>query len=822
VEGNVAIDPGMIARARRHLATGDLILFTGAGFSLGASTPSGRRVATANELKGELWRLAFPSTPDVDPASSLGDVFDVAVSRARNAVRSLLQERLRVAPQTLPDRYGHWFSLPWFRHYTLNIDDLDEAVATHVNLPRDLRSISALREGMPQVSALLSVHLNGRLADAPDVTFSAPQYGQRLARPDPWYQMLVADLLHHPVVFVGTVLEEAGLWQHIELRQQRSREAVELRPPSYLVTPDLPAARAALLKRYNIDWIAATEEEFFDAVFGDAAAEAERGHAVLGQRFHPSRGRVLLRPVGELRQQEPPQDLALFLMGRQPTWADVTDGFAVERQFDSGLTAEVESGDFDVVLLTGTVASGKSTTTMRLALALEATGKSVAVFDGPDSDRSVPRVVSAIKTLAPDVVVIDELDLFGDRVGRLICEIAELPSPPLVVGALRNSRLQSLDLKDELSGLRVLERTVPLLSDTDIDALIDALSRANRLGRMTGMDTDQRRRVFRDLCGRQLLVAMFEATSGESFQQRVRSECEDLGGDARLVYGMAAIATAERFGVQREELTLGLGAITGGMDNEKLNVVQELITRQLLIAADGRLQVRHRWVAEASVEFFQSNGIIGPPLKALTLALAMKADPQTSMHARERRLLRRLLNHDYLQRMTADLAIVRELYALVEDHIAWDYHYWLQRGSLEVETGDLALAENFLNAAVSKAPARDFRVSTEYAYLLLKKASRSPRAPGATDWAETALKDLEHAMAERGVDDEYYFHVYGSQGLAWARRAPLLPEARRALVRRLMDAVDRGYALHNRSTNLKRLAEDLKKEYLSLAVDSGS
>ncbi len=227
-------------------------------------------------------------------------------------------------------------------------------------------------------------------------------------------------------------------------------------------------------------------------------------------------------------------------------------------------------------------------------------------------------------------------------------------------------------------------------------------------------------------------------------------------------------------------------------------------------------------MAETAVEFHQANGIVGPSLKALVIALALKADPQTSPLVREQRLLHRLLNHDYLQRLTANIATVREVYSLVENQLAWDYHYWLQRGSLEVETGDLALAENFLSAALSKAPARDFRVSTEYAYMLLKKAARTPRAPASGGWAEAAFKDLELAMAERGKDDTYPFHIYGSQGLSWARRAPLLPRDREALVRRLLAAVERGCELHPRQTALRQLANDLKKEYLMLAVNPSS
>jgi hypothetical protein len=128
------------------MSNGDLVLFTGAGFSLGAVSVSGETISSAGKLKDELWRLAFPSTPDVDDASSLGDLFDLAVARARNATRDLLKYKLTVDAVKTPERYRTWFSFPWYRHYTLNIDDLDEAVAARYELPRQLQAISGNNE----------------------------------------------------------------------------------------------------------------------------------------------------------------------------------------------------------------------------------------------------------------------------------------------------------------------------------------------------------------------------------------------------------------------------------------------------------------------------------------------------------------------------------------------------------------------------------------------------------------------------------------------------------------------------------------------------
>ena len=83
----------------------------------------------------------------------------------------------------------------------------------------------------------------------------------------------------------------------------------------------------------------------------------------------------------------------------------------------------------------------------------------------------------------------------------------------------------------------------PPLTDPDVDAL----TRANRLGELRGKSPAGQRKVLVDKCGRQLLVALIEATSGKRFDEKVESECAGLDGDAQLLYAITALAT--NFGI---------------------------------------------------------------------------------------------------------------------------------------------------------------------------------------------------------------------------------------------------------------------------------
>src|SRR5207248_311105 len=110
-----------------------------------------------------------------------------------------------------------------------------------------------------------------------NVTFSTPQYAQRLARDEPWYNQLISDLLARPVVFIGTNLDEPPLWQYVEKRQSRGgKSQQELRPKSYLVTPSLSQARESCLVEYNISYLAMTGQTFLADILkkiGDQSAQ---------------------------------------------------------------------------------------------------------------------------------------------------------------------------------------------------------------------------------------------------------------------------------------------------------------------------------------------------------------------------------------------------------------------------------------------------------------------------------------------------------------------------------------------------------------------
>jgi hypothetical protein len=146
------------------------------------------------------------------------------------------------------------------------------------------------------------------------------------------------------------------------------------------------------------------------------------------------------------------------------------------------------------------------------------------------------------------------------------------------------------------------------------------------------------------------------------------------------------------FGLQRNEILLGLGEST----NAVLNTVDLLVRRHIVrVGHEGGIWARHRVIAEVIRDELQKTCAIKELLQDLAHIGATQINPALRRSARPWRLLRQIIGHDFLIRVIGPDA-GRELYGEIENLLRYDYHFWLQRGSLEVELGDLDLAENFL------------------------------------------------------------------------------------------------------------------------------
>jgi len=816
-------EEALMSRLRNQVAQGNLILFFGAGFSNDARDQNSQLLPDSTQLARQLYDIAFPGV-EFEPETHLADAFQTARTRNPSSLRQYLLQRFSVDSATLPEYYARWFQIPWIRCYTLNIDDLPQAVSRRFSLPRPICSISATSGKIEGAStdSLEIIHLNGTISDdLDDVTFSDTDYAKRLTTPDVYWSRCASDMVAHPIVFVGTELDEPALWQYLEYRSTKGPPGIrEMRPGSYLITPSLARTRQQILSELHIEWLPMSAEDFAASFLTGIDAAISEGHKSIQVLRDAQHRRSTPQLVSYLTTL--PSAATEYLLGDEPTWDDLRAGRAIERECDPPLFEIAHSllahqTDPGPLLITGTAGTGKSTSLMRLALRLSDEGIPVYWVDEESNIEihSLNALVS--RTEGPLAILIDDADLFGSVLSGWARELPFIRDKVLFGMALRASKVEGLLDKSVIgANINLYEVDVPLLADPDIEGLLAVLDANNRLGVLKGKSHEKRVEAFRDQAGRQLLVAMIQATSGKAFKEKVYEEYADLNNIQQILYAIACVAYSQRYTLDREEMLLAAGS----HDNVTLVALEELANRHL-ISRDNiylKYRARHRVIADEIVSGLRKRDMMGIVLDGLSFAFAHRVRIDLPKSSRPWRRLIRFINHAFILEM-ASYSDGAAMYARLEPLLTWEPHYWLQRGSLEVEAGNLDLATHWLDQAISLAP-EDPKIETEYSYLLMKKAATDPADPRSPDWFEEGKTRLEALIDRIGKYDSYPYHVLGSQGLLYARRAALTQGQKQTLLRYLIASVKSGSERHPRHTQLADLLADLRTDYLQTAVAS--
>ena len=574
-----------------------------------------------------------------------------------------------------------------------------------------------------------------------------------------------------------------------------------------------------MLKDLNVDWLPLTAQQFAEIWLARLGPSVSAGFKTIARNQVDQERDGTPSLVSDI-SIEPGGEPSQYLLGHQPGWSDLQSGRAILRECDESIfqaaraALEPHHHHHAPLVVSGTAGSGKSTALMRLGLRLSGMGIPVYWIDETTNLKPYKLRQLVLDESGPLAVLVDDGDLWGRILTSWATEIPKCKPGTLFGVALRSSRIDGLVDSTSLGGIQPVEINIPNLTDKDVEELVAVLDRENRLGILKGLSHVKRIAAFKKEAGRQLLVAMIQATSGRKFTEKVYEEYHELDRTQKLLYGTVCLISSQRYTVDRNELLLAVG----GADNETLNSLEVLCRRHLISrrSIHSGYSARHRVIAEELIHHTEFRQWIGVILEGVLFALATTTDPDLPKSDKRWRRLIRFMNHDYLMR-ALDVGGAREVYQRIESLLNWDYHYWLQRGSLEVEIGDLSLARNFLDQARSLASG-DRLVENEYAYLQMKRAASSPHSPAAQDMFRQGYNTLEELIGVYGKQSPYHFHVLGSQALAWTRRATLPVSERSRVLSRTLAHVQKGAELHQNSEELRQLRDAVHREWLSIAV----
>ncbi len=807
------------------LSEGGIILFTGAGFSSDAKDKNGKNLPLSKDLAKELCNLIDLK---YSPKESLKDIFQVAIQKNKREVIKHLKERLTATPCSLDSEYKTIIGQPWHKAYTVNIDNLYDVAQAKFNFERRIVCHSGKMAGQPlhaqSPKDLIVIHLHGMLEDIPDhVTFSHEQYFEK-SFSDSCYNILSSEILQYPFLFLGSQLDEELFWHYIHLRKLKGsiRDFGELRPNSLLVIPELSSVRQELLRGYNITWIPQTRKEFCTHFLNPLKAESQKGLIKIKQ-FSKESDPNSIPTVSHLMNMEKGRPSKNYLLGSEPSWKDI-HSHSVERDKESEwmnkITNKIKNRSSQkpapVFAFTGTAGDGKTSVAMRMAVQITNKGKTVGWIDR-DSNIAPHKIFNLVENSEDmEYLFIDTPDIYGSSISQTISKLAlksNLKSIFLAVRSGKADRLFNSSLFDE--SIPFEEFSTYRLTDDEISKILDLLENKNLLGSLKGKSREERVTVFKNKLDRQLIVAMIEVTSGKNFTDKICEEFEDLEGVSKQVYCLIAVATSRNHYLLREDILLGM---RGDRSNNILNIIEQMVRRGLLVeSVPKRLKVRHRVIAEKISEKLAEQNQLMYYYTCLAYIAAIKSTEPTSEQKRMKRLLKTLINHDFLFKISSEAMVVQGLYESIEGLLTNDHHFWLQRGCFELENGSLSLARNYLNQSQS-LNSEDPLVILSMEHLNFREAISNPNLEKSSRLTKEAYENIVQLIEKRGKLDPYPYHILGAQGLKWAKQGIKNPDKRKKYLEELLIILKKGVENHNHSKEIKDIRDTVQEEILHFFI----
>jgi len=413
------------------------------------------------------------------------------------------------------------------------------------------------------------------------------------------------------------------------------------------------------------------------------------------------------------------------------------------------------------------------------------------------------------------VLLFDNAEVALSRIPELVDELCHLPYPPVMVIA---SRLNDYDRRGSRleETIEVEEVDVPRLMRSEVLGIIAVLEEEGLLGRLKGMSQRERIDEFesREKAGKQLLVAMREATSGKGFDEIIEDEFYSLPSrETKVLYLTVALATDAGYRISKQEVVRASKASPA----ETLDALERNLRGIVLKTGthENLLLLRHRTIAEHVLNEAVARTLLAESYERLLPVLAEEAGGR-GYRSRSFRMYRDLVNHKTVfRRFEEDIEEARSIYESVASQFRTEAAFWHQYGLLELEFGNLELAENYLLQAQSLFPKSNY-IANSIGHLYLKQSNAVRSETVAYELRRRGSEILEDQM--RVDDSPYPYHIYCAQRLRFSKKWLTKRDDRKGELEHLRKVAEEGRRGYPRSRRLKSIKEKVDREYLRLAV----
>lgn len=613
-------------------------------------------------------------------------------------------------------------------------------VSNGENVDRRIRTVVDLQ--------YLKLHgcINRITLSDPELILTCDQYVQYRDKRSNLFERLKLISQDRPVVFIGNRLRDPDLRQ---LMIEIDKEMKEGRPRYFLIVPAITKEEERMWQGRRISPLIGTFDDFMEnlnrkigASFRGIVPNSSRSTGI-AKRFATHNTALSestlkflesdVTLVNEYSSKEPvnAQD---FYRGFARGFSAIEANLDVKRRLNDTVIErfvidEQDRQNIELVLIKGPAGAGKSILVKRVAWECAKEYDRLALFVNESGLLFPSSVVELARACNERVYLFFENVLLHQRdVERFLRTANDAGIKLTVIGGVRTNELNTAG--GDLEKLAAEAFDLHYLSEKEIRELLGKLEEHDSLGQLARLSPQER---FDKLCkkaGRQLLVALHEATLGRPFEQIICDEFQNISPIlAKRIYKticvMYRFGTPVRAGLVKRVHNVGFDEFKDKFFGPLENVVRTIDSER---GDDASYVARHQHIAE--IVFSRALANPEDKLEALLEVLAAVDLDYTV----DREVFYKIVRGRPLIDMFTDRAQAMQVFETASDKSPDDAVLLHQRGVFEMNhpSPNFADADTYLQLALkTNATSRTISSSTErnithsIAEINLKRASQA-------------------------------------------------------------------------------------------------
>lgn len=546
------------ANLLQEIKRGNVVLFLGAGASMEAIDNASNGMLGVQKL---IDKLSDEYLGGEEKKSSLATVAELAQSESdRISVQIFIK---KLFEQYRPTDFH--LKIPLFRWksiYTTNYDLLIEKSYEHCgDSPQKLVPIYASRDRVEQLirtpNDLPYVKLHGCINKIdeydPPLILTTDQYISHRKGRETLFERLKSLGSSHTILFVGHSLEDSD----IRLILQEVNEITSDRPRYYALVLDHSLMTGRLWEGRRVSLMKGTFRKFLDMLeqrvtnverkFVSTHDDhlIERHFVKADYKLTEDTLKVLTSSLELVHSAIPSEKTKpqLFYHGYSKGWSPIEEDLDIPRTISDEVISQVMLSDeserqtnTELFLLSGSAGSGKSVALKRVAWDSAIDYNKICLFWSSNERISYNSIIEIAEKVGERIFVF--VDKAVSHVPDLMLLISKLKEAKAKVTLLIAERSNEWNIECSSLHKFVTESfDIRYLGKREIGALVDKLDKHNCLGVLKGKTREEQISAFHDTAGRQLLVALHEATSAKTFAEIIHDEYDNIVPQkAKLIY----------------------------------------------------------------------------------------------------------------------------------------------------------------------------------------------------------------------------------------------------------------------------------------------